>query len=63
MNMNAVVALAQAEFCPSWVSSWGQANWYFREHVPSTINNTAVDSATKNTTFTTFPSVADNMTL
>ena len=26
MNMNAVVALAQAEFWPSWVSSWGQAN-------------------------------------
>ena len=26
MNMNAVVALAQAEFLPSWVSSWGQAN-------------------------------------
>ena len=25
-NMNAVVALAQAEFWPSWVSSWGQAN-------------------------------------
>ena len=26
MNMNAVVALAQAEFWPSWVASWGQAN-------------------------------------
>ena len=26
MNMNAVVALAQAEFWPSWISSWGQAN-------------------------------------
>ena len=25
MNMNAVVALAQAEFWPSWVSNWGQA--------------------------------------
>ena len=28
ISMNAVVALAQAEFWPSWVSSWGQANWY-----------------------------------
>ena len=27
MNMNAGVALAQVEFWPSWVSSWGQANW------------------------------------
>ena len=26
LNMNAGVALAQAEFWPSWVSSWGQAN-------------------------------------
>ena len=26
LNVNAVVALAQAEFWPSWVSSWGQAN-------------------------------------
>ena len=26
MNMNAGVALVQAEFWPSWVSSWGQAN-------------------------------------
>ena len=28
MNMNAGVALAQVEFWPSLVSSWGQANWY-----------------------------------
>ena len=27
LNMNAGVALAQAEFWPSWVASWGQANW------------------------------------
>ena len=26
LNINAGVALAQAEFWPSWVSSWGQAN-------------------------------------
>ena len=26
LNMNAGVALAQAEFWPSWVLSWGQAN-------------------------------------
>ena len=26
MDMNAGVALAQAEFWPCWVSSWGQAN-------------------------------------
>jgi len=26
LNMNAGVALAQVEFWPSWVSSWGQAN-------------------------------------
>ena len=26
LNMNAVVALAQAEFWLSWVLSWGQAN-------------------------------------
>ena len=27
INMNAGVALAQAEFWPSWVSSWGQAKF------------------------------------